>query len=88
MTVGDPMCTGMKTSAIWIGWIVCLTLVAACSTTNKDDPQTRPRAQAMGHGTTPGSSWAGVGITIPFPGKGNNSSSPPSGQDSKESGKP
>ncbi len=82
------MCTGMKTMAIWIGWIAGLTLIAACSTTNKDDPPARPRAQAMGHGTTPGSSWAGVGITIPFPGKTTNSSSPPSGQDSKESGKP
>lgn len=28
MTVGDPMCTGMRTSAIWIGWIAGLTLVA------------------------------------------------------------
>ncbi len=48
--------TGIRTSVGWIGWIAGLTLMAACSTTSPDDPKTRPRAQVIGHGTTPGSS--------------------------------
>ena len=76
----------MRISVVWVGWMIGLTLVAACSTTSQDSSKTRPRAQVIGHGTTPGSSWAGVGITIPFPG---NSTTPSSSeQDSNESGKP
>ena len=78
----------MRTSVVWIGWIVGLTLVAACSTTSPDDAKTRPRAQVIGHGTTPGSSWAGVGITIPFPGQRTNPSPSSSGHDSNKSGQP
>ena len=77
---------GIRTSVVWVGWIVGLTLVAACSTTSQGDSKTHPRAQVIGHGTTPGSSWAGVGITIPFPGKSTKPSS--SEQDSNESGQP
>ena len=78
---------GMRTSVVWIGWMIGLTLVAACSTTSQDSSKTRPRAQVIGHGTTPGSSWAGVGITIPFPGISTKPSPSSSEQDSNESGK-
>lgn len=78
----------MRTSVGWIGWIAGLTLMAACSTTSQDDPKTRPRAQVIGHGITPGSSRAGVGITIPFPGNSTKPSPSSSEQDSNQSGKP
>jgi len=43
----------------------------------------------IGQGTTPGYSWAGVGVTVPFPGKGTTPSQPASsGQGSQESEKP
>ena len=79
---------GMRTSVVWVGWMVGLTLVAACSTTSQDNAKTRPRAHVIGHGTTPGSSWAGVGISIPFPGKSSTPAPSSSEQDSKESGQP
>lgn len=82
------MGTGMKTRGAWIGWIVASMLLVACNTTGQENPKTRPRVQVIGHGTTPGSSWAGVGINIPFPGQSTKPSSSSSEQDSKDLGKP
>jgi hypothetical protein len=84
MKVRITMGTGIKTRGVWIGWIVASMLLVACCTTGQEDPKTRPRVQAIGHGTTPGSSWAGVGINIPFPGQSAKPSSSSSGQDFKE----
>lgn len=77
----------MRSEWILIGCVVLLTLLTACSTTEPRDSKDRPRVGVIGHGTTPGSSWAGVGVTFPFPGK--QASPPPtssSGPDSKDSG--
>jgi hypothetical protein len=65
-----------------VGWIALLAILPACTTNEPRDNKDQPRVGVIGHGTTPGRSWAGVGITIPFPGK---QASPP--QDSEESTK-
>lgn len=70
----------------WFTWLTgglgVLFLIAACSTTEPGDSKDRPRAQVIGYGTTPGSSWAGVGVAIPFPGKSANA--PPSAESGSE----
>ena len=79
----------MRRGVVLIGWIVLLTLPAACSSTEPRDSKDRPRVGVIGHGTTPGYSWAGVGVTVPFPGKGTTPSQPASsGHGSQESEKP
>lgn len=75
----------MRSEWMLTGCVVVLTLLPACSTTEPRDSKDRPRVGVIGHGTTPGSSWAGVGITVPFPGK--QASPPSSGLDPKEPGK-
>jgi hypothetical protein len=77
----------MRNGFMLIGWIALLTLLASCATTEPRDSKDRPRVGVIGHGTTPGYSWAGVGVTVPFPGKQPSAPSPPSEQNSKESGK-
>jgi hypothetical protein len=78
----------MRSVLMVIGWIALLTLLTACATTEPRDSKDRPRVGVIGHGTTPGYSWAGVGVTVPFPGKQPSASAPPSSdQDSKEAGK-
>ena len=79
----------MRSGVVLIGCIVLLTLPAACSTTEPRDSKDHPRVGVIGHGTTPGYSWAGVGVTVPFPGKATSPSQPSSsGQGSNESEKP
>ncbi len=56
-----------------------LTLVTACTTTSQDQTKTRPPVQVIGHGTKPGTSWAGVSLSIPLPGQ-----SPSSARSSSE----
>lgn len=79
----------VRSVLVLVRWVALLTLLTACSTTTEPkDSKERPRVGVIGHGTTPGSSWAGVGITVPFPGKQSTASpTPPSGQDPKEAGK-
>jgi len=79
----------MRSGVVLIGWLVLLTLPAAGSTTEPSDSKDRPRVGVIGHGTTPGYSWAGVGVTVPFPGKGTTPSQPASsGRGPQESEKP
>lgn len=69
-------------------WICLNVFMSGCGTASQEDKNNRPKAQVIGHGTTPGSSWAGVGVTIPFPSKSTKPSPSSSVQDSNESGKP
>lgn len=39
--------------------------VSGCGTSRPEDKSNRPKAQVIGHGTQPGSSWLGVGLTLP-----------------------
>jgi hypothetical protein len=57
-------------------WICLNVVVSGCGTASQEDKKDYPKAQVIGHGTQPGSSWLGVGVTIPLPGK--SSSVPPS----------
>ena len=75
----------MRNGLMLMGWITLLTLLTACGTSQ--DTKDRPRVGVIGHGTTPGYSWAGMGVTVPFPGIQTNAPSPPSRQDSIDSGK-
>ena len=53
-------------------WICLNVFVSGCGTVSQEDKNNRPKAQVIGHGTQPGSSWLGVGLTIPLPGKSSN----------------
>lgn len=78
----------MKIEWMLMECVLLLTVVTACSTTEPRDSKDRPRIGVIGHGTTPGSSWAGVGVKVPFPSKQPAASSPSSSElDSKEAGK-
>lgn len=49
--------------------------VSGCGTSRPEDKSNRPKAQVIGHGTQPGSSWLGVGLTLPLPATNNSASS-------------
>jgi hypothetical protein len=63
-------------SRILLVGVASLLLATACSTPTPDNTKSRPRAKVIGHGSSAGSSWAGVGV--PGHGPKSGSSSPDS----------